>query len=134
MLISTAMLERHIEWLAKRFAFASLDEIALHLEADRPFRRPVTAITFDDGYSDVYYHAYPLLQRKGIPAAVFVVTGLIGTGRPQIFDRFYLMLQLLQGMATWTSPAAFQPWTPWATPVRGRSELPCLYPPKKVKL
>ena len=40
MLISTAMLERHIEWLAKRFAFVSLDEIALHLEEDRPFRRP----------------------------------------------------------------------------------------------
>jgi peptidoglycan/xylan/chitin deacetylase (PgdA/CDA1 family) len=96
MLISAAMLERHIEWLAKQFAFVSLDEIALHLEADRPFRRRVAAITFDDGYSDVYYHAYPLLQRKGIPAAVFVVTSLIGTGRPQIFDRFYRMLQLLQ--------------------------------------
>jgi peptidoglycan/xylan/chitin deacetylase (PgdA/CDA1 family) len=95
MLISAAMLERHIEWLAKRFAFVSLDEIALHLEAGRPFRRPMAVITFDDGYSDVYYHAYPLLKRKGIPAAVFVVTGLIGTGKPQIFDRCYLMLKLL---------------------------------------
>jgi peptidoglycan/xylan/chitin deacetylase (PgdA/CDA1 family) len=96
MLISAAMLERHIEWLAKRFAFVSLHEIALHLEANRPFRRPMAAITFDDGYSDVYYHAYPLFKRKGIPAAVFVVTGLIGTGRPQIFDRLYLMLKVLQ--------------------------------------
>jgi len=96
MLISAAMLERHIEWLAKRFAFVSLDEIARHLEAGRPFGRPHAAITFDDGYSDVYYHAYPLLKRKGIPAAVFVVTDLIGTGRPQIFDRLYLILKLLQ--------------------------------------
>jgi len=99
MLISTAMLERHIDWLAKRFTIVSLDEIALHLEAGGPFLRPLAAITFDEGYSDVYYHAYPLLQKKGIPATVFVVTGLIGTGRPQIFDRLYLMLKLLHKQA-----------------------------------
>jgi peptidoglycan/xylan/chitin deacetylase (PgdA/CDA1 family) len=95
MLISTAMLERHIDWLAKRFTFVSLDEIGSQLESRRPFPRPAAAITFDDGYSDVFHHAYPLLKRKGIPAAVFVVTGLVGTGRPQIFDRLYLILRLL---------------------------------------
>jgi peptidoglycan/xylan/chitin deacetylase (PgdA/CDA1 family) len=95
MLISAAMFERHIDWLAKRFALVSLDEIGLHLEQNRPSRRPMAAITFDDGYSDVYHHAFPLLRKKGIPAAVFVVTGIVGTGRPQIFDRFYLSLQRL---------------------------------------
>jgi peptidoglycan/xylan/chitin deacetylase (PgdA/CDA1 family) len=95
MLISTAMLERHIDWLAKRFSFVSLDDIGSQLETGRPFRKPAAAITFDDGYSDVFHHAYPILKRKGIPAAVFVVTGLVGTGRPQIFDRLYLLLRLL---------------------------------------
>jgi peptidoglycan/xylan/chitin deacetylase (PgdA/CDA1 family) len=95
MLISGAMLERHIDWMAKRFSFVSLDDIGAYLEGKRTFSRPAAAITFDDGYSDVYHHAYPILKRKGIPAAVFVVTGLIGTGRPQIFDRFYLLLRLL---------------------------------------
>src|SRR6185436_711412 len=95
MLISTEMLERHLDWIARRFSFVSLDDIGAHLSANEPFRRPVAALTFDDGYSDVYHHAYPLLRRKGIPAAVFVVTSLIGTGRPQIFDRFYLLLRLL---------------------------------------
>jgi peptidoglycan/xylan/chitin deacetylase (PgdA/CDA1 family) len=56
----------------------------------------VAAITFDDGYSDVYQHGFPLLRQKGLPAAVFVVTDLIGTGRPQIFDRLYLLLRLIQ--------------------------------------
>jgi peptidoglycan/xylan/chitin deacetylase (PgdA/CDA1 family) len=96
MLISTRMLERQIDWLAKRFALMSLDEIASYFQAGRPFdkKRPA-AITFDDGYRDVYDHAFPLLKRKGIPAAFFVVTDLVGTSQPQFFDRFYLLLRLL---------------------------------------
>jgi len=96
LLISAAMLERHIDWLARRFTFLSLDEIGHQLESGKRFLKPAAAITFDDGYSDVYHHAYPLLKRKGIPSAVFVVTDLIGTRRPQIFDRFYFLLRLLQ--------------------------------------
>ena len=96
MLISTTMLERQIDWLAKRFRIVSLDEIGMQLAANLPFNRPVAAITFDDGYADVYHHAIPLLRRKGVPAAVFVVTDLVGTGRPQIFDRLYLLLKILQ--------------------------------------
>jgi len=95
MLISTTMLERHIDWMARRYSFVSLDELGRSLESGRTFSKPVAAITFDDGYSDVYHHAFPLLKRKGIPAAVFVVTSLIGTGQPQIFDRFYLLLRLI---------------------------------------
>jgi peptidoglycan/xylan/chitin deacetylase (PgdA/CDA1 family) len=93
MLVSTSMLERHVDWLAKRFSIVSVDEIAQHLQSGRAFPRPAAAVTFDDGYSDVYHHAYPLLQRKGIPWAVFVVTGLVGTGTPQIFDRLHLLLR-----------------------------------------
>jgi peptidoglycan/xylan/chitin deacetylase (PgdA/CDA1 family) len=93
MLISTKMLERHIDWLAKRFSLVSLDEIGHYLESGRAFPRPAAAITFDDGYSDVYHHGFPLLQRKGVPAAVFVVTDLVGTGRTQLFDRLYMVLR-----------------------------------------
>ncbi len=95
LLISKKMLERHIDWLGKRFSFASLDEIGSMFEADRPFHRPVAALTFDDGYSDVYHNAYPILRRKGIPAAIFTVTGYVDTGRAQIFDRLYLVFQVL---------------------------------------
>ena len=93
LLVSTAMLERHVDWLARRFEIVSLDDIGLHFQGDRSIRRPAAAITFDDGYSDVYHHAYPLLQRKGVPWAAFVVSGLVGTGRPQIFDRLYFQLR-----------------------------------------
>ena len=95
MLISTRMLERHIDWLSKRFTVMGLDEIASYLAAGRAFPKPPAAITFDDGYSDVYYHAYPMLKRKGIPAAFFVVTDLVDTAGRQFFDRLYLSLRFL---------------------------------------
>ena len=51
---------------------------ATHARAASRSTDPVAAVTFDDGYRDVYEHAVPVLKRKGIPAAVFVVTDLVG--------------------------------------------------------
>ena len=100
-LISRRMLERQLDWIGRRFRFVSLDELSPRLECGEPFDEPVAAITFDDGYRDVYEHAFPLLQRKGIPSAVFVVTDLIGTSRLQVYDKLYLLLA--RAFSTWRS-------------------------------
>jgi peptidoglycan/xylan/chitin deacetylase (PgdA/CDA1 family) len=100
MLISAGMLTRHLEWLAKHFEFVSLDDIGLHLEGGRRFGKPAVAITFDDGYGDVYRHAYPILRKKGIPAAVFAVTDLVGTTRLQLYDKLYLLISRLRAHGT----------------------------------
>lgn len=92
MLISRRMLERHLDWIGKRYRYVSLDELGCRLEAGEPFDSPVAAVTFDDGYRDVFENAFPLLKRKGIPAGVFVVTDLVDTTRPQIHDTLYALL------------------------------------------
>src|ERR1043166_6805506 len=90
MLISSKMLEQHLEWMGRRFRFVSLDELGSHLESGAAFDKPVVAITFDDGYRDVYEHAFPLLKRKGIPAAIFVVSDLVATTILQLHDTLSL--------------------------------------------
>src|ERR1700730_15256219 len=39
---------------------------------------PCVAITFDDGYRDLYRQAFPILNRYGFSATVFVPTAYIG--------------------------------------------------------
>jgi peptidoglycan/xylan/chitin deacetylase (PgdA/CDA1 family) len=48
------------------------------LFGDKPFRGHGVVLTFDDGCRDFQDHAYPVLKRYGFPAAVFVVSALIG--------------------------------------------------------
>jgi len=92
MLVSRQMLERHLDWLGRRFRFVSLDEVGARLDGSDGSQDPVAAITFDDGYRDLYEQAFPLLQKKGIPAAVFVVTDLVSTANVQEHDKLYLLL------------------------------------------
>jgi peptidoglycan/xylan/chitin deacetylase (PgdA/CDA1 family) len=93
-----ATFESHLRWLRRRgYASVSLPELARQLDghgpeapaAHGPSRRDAAhrrtgrparsvAITFDDGYQDTFLCAWPLLQRYGFSATVFVVTDAIG--------------------------------------------------------
>lgn len=93
MLTSRAMLECHLQWLAERFRFISLDEVGDHYLRGHRFDGPVVAVTFDDGYRDVYEHGLPLLRRYAVPAAVFVATDFIDRQTPLGHDRLYLLVR-----------------------------------------
>lgn len=93
MLVSRTMLERHLDWVARRFQVVSLDELRVRLEGRSSTAPPLAVITFDDGYRDVYEHAFPLLMRKGLPATVFVATNYVNTDGVLPHDKLYLLLE-----------------------------------------
>ena len=92
LLISVKMLESHLDWLGRRYRFVGLDELDESMTQGGAAARPLATVTFDDGYRDFYELAFPLLRKKGIPAALFVVTDLVGTTRVQTHDALYLLL------------------------------------------
>jgi peptidoglycan/xylan/chitin deacetylase (PgdA/CDA1 family) len=91
-LISCRMLERQLDWLGQHFRFLTLDELGERIENGDPLNEPLAAITFDDGYAGVYHHALPLLQRKGIPAGIFLVTETVGRQHLHLYDKLFLLL------------------------------------------
>lgn len=61
------------ERIALGYRFVDTDTFVDH--ATRCFSdRKLINITFDDGFADIYTHAYPILKRHGIPFTIYVTT------------------------------------------------------------
>jgi peptidoglycan/xylan/chitin deacetylase (PgdA/CDA1 family) len=93
LLTSTETFRRHLELVREQYEVLSLEEAVRVLRGERRAARPVAAITFDDGYRDNYEQAFPVLQRLGLPATIFVPTSYIGTARLLDHDRIYWLAQ-----------------------------------------
>lgn len=76
--------ERHCAWLAARRAVLPLPDALT--SADAAFRLPrgCVALTFDDGFSSLYRHAWPLLARHRLPATVFLVAATLAPGGQEV--------------------------------------------------
>jgi peptidoglycan/xylan/chitin deacetylase (PgdA/CDA1 family) len=73
--LPVAAFERQLAHLAER-------ETVLPLDASlRTGSRGGVVVTFDDGYRDFHEHALPLLVRYGVPAVLYLTTGLVASAR-----------------------------------------------------
>jgi len=76
--ISPAVFEDQMDWLQDNgFQIISLEEALLKLDK-REGLRNYLVLTFDDGYTDFFEHAVPVLETHEFKATVFVVTGKVG--------------------------------------------------------
>lgn len=69
-----------MRFLAEQCRPVSVHSLVELLRRGRPIPPRTVAVTIDDGYSDAYTHAYPILRRFAIPATVFLPVDLIGAG------------------------------------------------------
>jgi peptidoglycan/xylan/chitin deacetylase (PgdA/CDA1 family) len=79
MTVSPATFRRHCGWLRDAMQVLPLGEVVRRLEAGLPLPEAACALSFDDGWRDNAEHAWPILREAGLPAAVFLVTGRVGT-------------------------------------------------------
>jgi peptidoglycan/xylan/chitin deacetylase (PgdA/CDA1 family) len=84
--LPTAVFTEHMSYVAATHQVRPVEELALRAQAGT-LPPSALAITFDDGYRDTLTHAAPVLVRLGLPATVFLTTGLIGTAAWPWFDR-----------------------------------------------
>jgi peptidoglycan/xylan/chitin deacetylase (PgdA/CDA1 family) len=89
--VSPHRFAEQLEVLTRNFVPLSLAELIKRLQEGKVPEKSVV-ITFDDGYADNFWNARPLLERFGVPATVFVTTGLVGTEREFYWDELEWLL------------------------------------------
>lgn len=70
-------LDAHLEFATRHFRCVSLTSALDLMARDQPSRKPLLAITFDDGQLDNYQNALPVLERHGVTASFFVPSQIL---------------------------------------------------------
>jgi peptidoglycan/xylan/chitin deacetylase (PgdA/CDA1 family) len=71
--VTPGAFDAHCAWLAQRRNVLSLDDAVARLDSSLCLPRGLAAITFDDGFAELYDYALPVLRRHGLAATVFLV-------------------------------------------------------------
>jgi peptidoglycan/xylan/chitin deacetylase (PgdA/CDA1 family) len=72
---SVATFAAQVRYLATHFRLLRIGEVPAALDGVDP----VACVTFDDGYADAIASAMPVLSDAGVPATVFLPSGLLGS-------------------------------------------------------
>lgn len=84
--LTDTVFEELLILLQGEFRIVSLSQLLNQPEDTDGCQR--VALTFDDGWSDTYSYAYPLLLRYRLPATVFLCPGLMTEGQMLPEERF----------------------------------------------
>ncbi len=119
--------ERQMRYLAAHYRVVTLDQL-LGGTLDAGERKPLAAITFDDGYRNLYRHAYPVLRRLGLPAAVFVISDFLQYGRAPWWDRLRAMVASTRRPGVRVLTWGTERWLPLVTVAHKQAALRALVP------
>ena len=83
---------KHLETVAEHYDVVALDRALEVLEGKALAPRDIAVVTFDDGYRDVYHHAFPVMREMKVPGIVYVPSAFTGTNRRIAHDRLWSAL------------------------------------------
>ncbi|MCX5687885.1 MAG: polysaccharide deacetylase family protein [Candidatus Omnitrophica bacterium] len=93
----------------QHYNVVKLEDLSGILKGNK-FPPKTIAITFDDGYKNNYFNAYPVLKQLGLHATIFIIPALVGT------DDYLTWKQILEmyesGFIEIGSHAMTHPWLP----------------------
>ncbi|MGH9467133.1 MAG: polysaccharide deacetylase family protein [Terriglobales bacterium] len=93
MAVSDENFERFLAWVSRHYRVVRLQDLQQELRGWRCGSPPLCVLTFDDGWSDNFTCAFPMLQRYNLTATVFLAVNFIGTGRRLWQERLWRHLQ-----------------------------------------
>jgi peptidoglycan/xylan/chitin deacetylase (PgdA/CDA1 family) len=94
--LDPSVFEAQMRYLKKHYRVVSLGQLCKELRDSTPVE-PTLAITFDDGYRDLYSYALPVLRKYQIPATVYLIGRCMETGEAPWYDRIFAALQTALG-------------------------------------
>jgi peptidoglycan/xylan/chitin deacetylase (PgdA/CDA1 family) len=93
MVVTPEAFAAQLKYLAdNEYRVIRLRELVEFLAGRRGVPERAVVITIDDGYASTYQYAFPLLQKYGFPATVFVYTDFVGAKDALSWDQMKEML------------------------------------------
>lgn len=99
--LRSSQFEQQVAFLARHYNVVSLSTLLMNMREKRVAPRTV-ALTFDDGFSNNYSTAFPILRKYKVPATIFVTAGLVDTDNIIWTDTLACLLERL-----WNSEVDF---------------------------
>lgn len=73
--IQPKTLKKELEYIKNQgYRTLSIDDVSKYLLNNKPIPEKSILITFDDGYMDNYYYAFPILKELNMKATIFCIT------------------------------------------------------------
>src|SRR5688500_5370305 len=69
--VSPERFDRQLEYVKKKYHVVPFQELAQNRNR-KDYKKPLLAITFDDGFRDNFTTAYPILDYHKLPATFFI--------------------------------------------------------------
>jgi len=85
-----------MRYIRQHYRVVSLGQMCGDILSGRNVR-PTVSITFDDGYRDLYTHAFPVLQNYEIPATIYLIGESMESGQAPWYDRIFVALDVAPG-------------------------------------